>query len=336
MKLKKIFSAAAASLLAAGVVATSASADWQAIPGSDDGVLVATGNYGVVIFCNVETDMPMKDHGIDISKAASVAFTVRVCEDSYFKPGDDPWKEYVFDGMIGGGVVTSWHMSNIPNDDPQWGTYNWNSKEWWGVLDPEAANPGSYDIEEPFEYIEGEPTYINTLDTTKAAFLETLENYTYRIKAPIVNPIADGVCTAEDLTDFRVFLQGWGSGWAASHMECIRTVLYDADNKPIIVFDEKGNVVEATADDEKEPVMPEPPSEEEPAEEPTSSEDNTPASTPESSTAVSAPTSTPASTPTSTASESSGLPVGAIVGIVAGVVAVIAVVVVVVVKKKKG
>ena len=384
MKLKKILSLAAASMVAASVVATSASADWDKDVGGElaEGINIGTGNYMITLFCNDELsdDIDMIDRGIDLSKLGYVSFTFQVNESD---------REF-FDGQFGGGVGASVHAwDKIPGkptkprepkedkfDTPEeyaeamekyqkqlvrheerqarweeyeaqgvemrttpeggetdlWGYYNWDcAYQYWGVLDPDAPDPMSYDIDG--EYMEGMPTYINYIALEKTAFLETLGDYTYRVKTPIANPAADGTCAAEDIEDFRVYFQCWSS----SHFKAtvIRTVLYDTDGKAMMAFDKQGNVVDVNADDDKEPVMPEAPVEgEEPAEsEPVSEPANDQSTPAENSTPASEPASTPAST--ASTSNNSGLPVGAIIGICAGVVAVV-VVVIVVVKKKKG
>lgn len=345
MKFKKIFSLAAASIMAASVVATSASADWAPVEGADEGLSVGTANYMVQIFCNVEADdMPMKDYGIDLAKLGFVSFTFQIPEE----------ERDFFNGSFGGGCGISLHASTIEKpaeitDELKtktaqsgskytpWDYYNWmDSANFWGVLDVNAPDPDSYDIDG--EYMEGMPTYINYLDPNQTTFLETLGDYTYRVRTKLANPVAEGDCAVEDITDIRVYLQCWNA--TAFLANVTRTVIYDLDGKPMLAFDGQGKVVDTTADDEKEPVMPEaPPEGEEPA--PETSE---PASEPVSSEPASEPASTPASEPasstpapaSSTASESNGLPVGAIIGIIAGVVVVVVIVVVVVVKKKKG
>lgn len=348
MKLKKILSAAAASVLVAGVVATSASADWMPIDGKSDGLNIGTGNYLNTIFCNVETkDMPMTDYEIDLSKVASVSFTMTIPDD------DDLESKLYFDGAFGGFVGASVHIKDHPQGDELYDAYNWTTQEFWGLIDTGAPDPNSYDVDGV--YMDEMPTYINSFSDEKPLFIETLAPYTYRIKGDIKNPVAAGDCAVEDITDFRVFLSAWGGGgnpWSFYYVKVTRTVLFDADNNPLIAFDEKGNVVDTNDDDKKEPVKPVAPEEDIPpmpfpgsVEAPVeSTPDSTPAeesSTPaESSTPESTPaeSSTPESAPTSSTStnDSNGLPVGAIVGIIAGVVVVIGVVVGIVIKKKKG
>lgn len=361
MKLKKLFSFAAATVVAASVAATTASADWAPVPDAVGGLSSATGLYMVPIFCNADSgEIPPTDYNIDLSKIGSVAFTFQVQEAD---------REF-FNGAFGGGVGVSIHAKTIEKiDKPEdkdktyeapdgkkctaWDYYNWNnSKQYWGIVDLEAKNPDAYDLDG--NYIEGMQPGLVTYGEDKPAFLETLGDYTYRIKTDIVNPVVDGACKAEDITDIRVFIQCWDS--STFKADITRTVVFDTDGKVMLAFDSKGNKVDGTADDEKEPVKPVKPAEGDitpPATSgdtsaatsggssaATSAADSAADSAAANSAASSAPansaaSSSPASSAASSASESSGLPTGAIVGIIAGVVAVI-VVVIIVVKKKKG
>ena len=219
--------------------------------------------------------------------------------------------------------------------DP-WTYYNWSdAANFWGIRDNDMMDPNSYDWGDDGEIIEGSGWPMNTVNVEEPAFIEPLGDYTYRVKSKLANPVAEGDCAVEDITDVRVFLQCWSSG--AFLAEVTRTVVFDLDGKPMIAFDKLGNVVDTVPEDEREYVLqPDPNEVEEPdsGDDPASAPESTPA---DSSTPASEPASTPASAPTSsTASESNGLPIGAIIGIIAGVVAVVVVVVVVVVKKKKG
>ena len=359
MKLKKLISFAAAATVAASVAATTASADWAPVPDAVGGLSSSNQLYMIPLFCNVETpDIPLTDRGIDLAKLGYVSFTFQI---------DEADREF-FDGMFGGGLGISLHAKNIvkpeevtaedkvkekPDGTPttMWGYYNWdNSRNYWGVIDNEAPDPNSYDIDG--EYIEGMPKYINCMDKeTNPAWLEPMGDYTYRIKTDLVNPVVEGDCTVEDITDVRVFLQSWQSSMFKA--EVTRCVIFDTDNKAIMAFDSKGNEVETTADDEKEPVMPEPYVEGEEGDTSaatsdtasTATSDNASAATSDaassatsaatSNAASSAPAASAAASTTSNASDNGGLPVGAIVGICAGVVVVI-VIIIVVVKKKKG
>lgn len=387
MKLKKIISAAAASMVAAGVVATSASAAWRKPDGATDQLNVGSDNYMVIVYCNGDaTDMPATDLGIDLAKLGYASFTFTVPESDDLKSRD------FFDGQFGGAVGVSIHTKNIEElkaptrpkasdydgdeaafkaameeynkkveefnklktkkksdgtDITPWEYYNWfNSKEYWGLIDKDAKNGSAY---LNGVYLEGELEYIATQAQEKDAFIETLAPYTYRIKAPIANPVAEGDCTVEDIKDYRLYIQAWGGSgmpWAMYNIDVTRTVLYDLDNKPMVAFDNLGKVVETNADDEKEPVMPEYPNfEEDPGTESTgdtstgtdsaatSGDSNTSGGSTNSADSASSGSTT---STTSSTSNDGGAPVGLIAGIAGGVVAVIVVVVIVVVKKKKG
>lgn len=367
MKLKKILSFAAAATLAASVVTTTASADFAAVTDPVGGLSSATGLYMVPVFCNSDSgDIPLTDYQLDLSKIGGVSFTIQIPEAE---------REF-FDGKFGGGVGVSIHATNIVKPETvtdadktmttpggkkvtEWAYYNWdNSKEYWGVIDSGAKDPNSYDIDGVL--IEGMPEYIVQDGSEKPAFLETLSPYTYRIKTDVVNPIIDGKCKAEDITDIRVFFQGWGDSWPMFKVDVTRTVVFDTDGKVMIAFDQKGNKVDGTADDEKEAVRPTVPSEDDPETSDTASTATSNATSDTASNATSSATSSTTSAATSnttsaatnstssaatndttsgttsSSSSSSGLPTGALIGIIAGVVAVIVVVVVIVVKKKKG
>lgn len=357
MKLKKLFSFAAAAVVAASTLAVSASADWEAVKKEDavGGLDASQANWLMPIFCNVETkDMPMTDYGLDLGQIKSVSFTFTIPDDQ---------KEF-FNGAFGGGIGVSWHMSNcekpaevtedmktytLPGGSKKdkWNYYNWWSGEYWGVRDNDAKNPDSYDIDG--EYLEGEPKTINSIALDKYGQIMTVAPYTYTIKCDIANPVADGECTAEDVTDLRVFIQTWsGSMFKAPITRC---VVFDTAGEPMIAFDSKGNKVDPSDDDKKTyELQPDPAELEDDESDDASAPANsaadsntastatstaTSAATSNTSTATSNASSAAATSTTSTASEPSGFPVGAIIGIAAGVVAVV-VVVIVVVKKKKG
>ena len=317
MKFKKIFSAAAAAMIAASAIATTASANWDTnISGASDGLSVATNLYMITLFCNDEfsEDINVIDRGMDLSKVGYVSFTMEANEED---------RGVFFDGQFGGGVGASVHMwKTIPNEykEPKkpneadyegypdkyaeamekyekakarydgslekypfvleqyeeyqknplpnktnrsggecsaWDYYNWDyATQFWGVIDPDGKDPMSFDVEG--EYITEQPTYINYFGTDQIGFLETLAPYTYRVKAPVANPAADGTCPADDIRDFRVYLQCWGGSSSMFKMTVTRTVIYDLDGKAFMAFDKQGNEVPVNDDDNKEPVMPEP------------------------------------------------------------------------------
>ena len=310
MKFKKIFSAAAAAMIAASAIATPASANWEDdIEGAVEGMSAASKLYMIVISNTDEFNSdgtPLVDRGVDLSKLGYVSFTIEV---------NDEDKEF-FDGQFGGGVGASIHAwdkipgkpskpktpkeANYPdpaeyaaalekydkqmelyearraaaeafeaqgplekkktpagNDTTLWNYYNWDcSYQYWGVIDPDVKDPMSIDIDG--EYIVGFPTYIGLLSGDDATtYLETLAPYTYRVKAPLANPIRDGLCTADDIDTYRVYLQCWGGSVDNFVMTITRTVIYDTDGKAMMAFDKQGKEVPVTDEDNKEPVQPE-------------------------------------------------------------------------------
>lgn len=359
MKLKKLLSFAAAAVVAASTLAFTASADWEPVKKSEavGGLNAAAGNWLMPIFCNVETsDMPMTDYGVDLGQIKSVSFTFTVPDDQ---------KEF-FNGFFGGGIGASWHMNGcekpteitedmktytLPSGEKKdkWNYYNWWSGEYWGVRDNDAKNPDSYDIDG--EYLEGEPKTINTIAVDKYAQIMTVAPYTYTVKCDIANPVADGEFKAEDVTDFRVFIQTWSG--SLFKLPITRCVVFDTAGEPMLAFDAKGNKVDTSDDDKKTyELQPDPAELEDDESEPeasapaNSAADSNTASTATSDTSAAAASNTSAAASntsaatsaatSSSSSDSSGLPTGAIVGIAAGAVAVVGVVVGVVVKKKKG
>lgn len=315
MKFKRIFSAAAAALVAASAIVTPASANWEKnIEGADKGLNAAAGLYMIVLYNKDEFNSdgtPLVDRGIDLSKIGYVSYTMEVNPEDRAEAGG--W----FDGQFGGGVGASIHAwDKIPGtpskptkpreeryDDPAeyqaamelyekqselrekrkaaaeayaaqgggtetkttpsggestlWNYYNWDcSYQYWGVIDPDAQDPMALDIDG--EYMAGEPTYIGLLSgDDSTAFLETLAPYTYRIKTPVANPIADGVCTADDIDTWRMYIQSWGDSSSLFTLTITRTVIYDRDGKAFMAFDKQGKEVPVNDDDNKEPVQPE-------------------------------------------------------------------------------
>lgn len=362
MKLKKILSAAAA-VAVTGAIAVSASAGFQAVEDPAEGLSIASGLYMVPIFCDgTATDIVATDYELDLSKIGYASFTFTIPETT--AEGESGNRDF-YDGGFGGGAGVSIHMSNIPQtktteDHPElteeetknnelWDYYNWPAQQFWGVCDVGAKNPNAFDIDGNYMEEEAALSYLLTRDIEtyeNDAFVETLAPYTYRVQVAVPNPVVDGVCTADQITDFRIYLQGWGS-WNLYETRVTRSVVLDTDGKVMIAFDEKGNVVDGTADDENFPTEMEAPPEEDPiwatlggGDDASAADDNSTATSDAASAATSdtasAATSTTSTAASSTSESSSGMPVGAIVGIIAGVVLVVVVVVVVVVKKKKG
>ena len=107
MRFKRIFSAAAAAMVAASVVATTASANWETnIEGADIALNAGAGLYMITIFNKDEfnsDNTPLVERDIDLSKIGYVSFTMEVNEECRAENGGE------FDGQFGGGIGASIH-----------------------------------------------------------------------------------------------------------------------------------------------------------------------------------------------------------------------------------
>ena len=107
MRFKRILSAAAAAMVAASVIATPASAQWEKdIEGADISLNAAAGLYMIILYNKDEFNSdgtPLVDHGIDLSKIGYVSYTMEVNPEDRAEAGG--W----FDGQFGGGVGASIH-----------------------------------------------------------------------------------------------------------------------------------------------------------------------------------------------------------------------------------
>ena len=212
MKIARILSAAAATVVATAALAATASANFIPDSGTTDYINAAgTGNYMIQVFNDSpDADYPMVDlagdAGFSLGEIASVTFTVYVPED------EQPW----FDGAIGGGVGFSLHS---PDD---MSTYNWvSAAQFWGVEDEDLG--------------------IVTIDTAQSGQLVKVGDYTYSITAPI-----DGNATQEiagGAHGYRIFLQGWDNGMASYSV--IESTISDASNNVLVKLDGKGNVLQS-------------------------------------------------------------------------------------------
>lgn len=116
MKFKKLFSAAAAAMIAASAIAIPASANWEKdIEGLTDTVSAGSSLYMIRVFNKDEFNgdgTPLIDHGLDLAKIGYVSFTMEVNEED---------REF-FDGQFGGGVGSSIHaweaMPGVPLGKP--------------------------------------------------------------------------------------------------------------------------------------------------------------------------------------------------------------------------
>ena len=194
---------------------------------------------------------------VDFSKLGGVAATFHIAEGGRDK----------FYGTIGGSVGASFGV-NPPADE-----YGWTSTMFGGILDVNAPYPTPGIAPNGVTEDPDLPSYLDFMDPEWGTFVEPLGDYTYRVKSTFNNPVADGVCTVDQLTAVRVFLQLWDSTgiwhedtevWEVlpllpnyiDYVEIERFVLFDIDNNPILAIDGSGKVVATTAADAKDPVMP--------------------------------------------------------------------------------
>ena len=214
MKLTKILSAAAAAVVAVSAVAVSASADFRPVSGGAEYCLAdGTGNYGICLFSDGanKDNVPAMSVDIDLSKVTHVAFTFDVIDDA---DNRDWW-----DGMGGGAIVVSAHSDKTSEDADLYNKYNWaTAGNFWGVIDEDLG--------------------LETRDDTQGILAEKVGDYTYKIEADVINPVANG--DIGNLSLYRIFMQAWS--FTMSDIEVVETELSDADGNVLATFDALGNV----------------------------------------------------------------------------------------------
>ena len=237
MKIAKILSAAAAAVVAVSAVAVSASADFRAVSGGAEYLLAdGTGNYGICLFSDGSNKdgVPAMSVDIDFSKISHVAFTFDVIDDA----DNREW----WDGMGGGAIVVSAHSDLTSQDADLYNKYNWaTAGQFWGVIDEDLG--------------------LETLDTAQSIQAVKVGDYTYKIEADVINPVANG--DIGNLSLYRVFMQAWS--FTMSDIEVVETVLSDSEGNVLASFDALGNVTYGAASAEA-PVE-EAPADEAPADE---------------------------------------------------------------------
>ena len=183
MKITKILSAAAAAVVAVSAVAVSASADFRPVTGGTEYCLAdGTGNYGVCLFSDGtnKDNVPAMSLDIDLSQVTHVAFTFDVIDDA---DNRDWW-----DGMGGGAIVVSAHSDKTNEDADLYNKYNWaTAGNFWGVIDEDLG--------------------LETRDDTQGILAEKVGDYTYKIEADVINPVANG--DIGNLSLYRIFMQVW-------------------------------------------------------------------------------------------------------------------------------
>ena len=214
MKITKILSAAAAAVVAVSAVAVSASADFRPVSGGAEYCLAdGTGNYGICLFSDGtnKDNVPAMSVDIDLSKVTHVAFTFDVIDDA---DNRDWW-----DGMGGGAIVVSAHSDKTTEDADLYNKYNWaTAGNFWGVIDEDLG--------------------LETRDDTQGILAEKVGDYTYKIEADVINPVANG--DIGNLSLYRIFMQAWS--FTMSDIEVVETELSDADGNVLATFDALGNV----------------------------------------------------------------------------------------------
>ena len=214
MKITKILSAAAAAVVAVSAVAVSASADFRPVTGGAEYCLAdGTGNYGICLFSDGanKDNVPAMSVDIDLSKVTHVAFTFDVIDDA---DNRDWW-----DGMGGGAIVVSAHSDKTSEDADLYNKYNWaTAGNFWGVIDEDLG--------------------LETRDDTQGILAEKVGDYTYKIEADVINPVANG--DIGNLSLYRIFMQAWS--FTMSDIEVIETELSDANGNVLATFDALGNV----------------------------------------------------------------------------------------------
>lgn len=230
MKIAKILSAAAAAVVAVSAVAVSASADFRAITDGTQYLLAdGTGNYGICLFSdgtNKDGVPAMSIDGLDLAAITHVAFTFDVIDDA---DNRDWW-----DGMGGGAIVVSAHSDLTSTDADLYNKYNWaTAGNFWGVIDEDLG--------------------LETQDAAQGILATKVGDYTYKIEADVINPIANGDLGNPSL--YRIFMQAWS--FTMSDIEVIKTELSDANGNVLATFDAKGNLTlgstAAAADDTAAP-----------------------------------------------------------------------------------
>ena len=234
MKLRKIMTGIVASSLALSTLAVAASASSlkkvTEADGKSAGLSSGNDSWLVQVFNegNEEENKPATKYDIDYSKVTGARFTVTIPEKD--ADGADGNREF-WDGATGGGVVLSINGGDIQQGTDAWDTYNWPSKQYWGVTD-EALELAT------------DPNKDDDASNDKDLSYEKIDDYTYQLTANgFDNPIANG--TAKTIGCMQIALQEWGSSIAT--IEVVKCEVLDAEGNVLIAFDGLGNVVDGAS-----------------------------------------------------------------------------------------
>lgn len=358
MKLKKIIAAAAASVMAIGTMAVSASANFYVPGGLDSSLSVSEGSNGMWLIQlyntgNPDENKPATDRGLDVTKVASMTAYIDVVTaegttyDLYDPSIDGFGGSMIWSangGEIGGQYLKDEEGNYIDEEgnvvekenrvkNELYEKYNWaqDFNSWWGLPEKDDTYEGR-----PADQVDengdgGEGTNTGTCSWTEKIHLNYIRRFGYSLTVNIPDeyrwPTGAGC--------YQVGLQEWGN----NEYFLVHVVAYtvdDADGNHLLAFDEVGNEIDDAklkeiVDELSKPVVDEEggdvPSNDTPADtnaENTAATEATPSDTAANTTADPAP-----------ASSSTGSIAGIIIGIIAGVVVVIVVVVIIVMKKKK-
>ena len=203
MKITKILSTVAAAAVATAAVSATAGATLTIPTEINTGLSASTGMWMVALYNSPDetTGNPGINYGIDLTSIASISVTVT--------PSDPDW----WDGTFGGGIITSCGPASATPAD-----HNWPSNEYWGVLDEDLG--------------------LETRDDTQGIIAEKVGDYTYKIEADVINPVANG--DIGNLSLYRIFMQVWS--FTMSDIEVVKTELSDANGNVLATFDALGNV----------------------------------------------------------------------------------------------
>lgn len=228
--------------------------------------------FNVFVSDDVEWIGKPMTRDLDLTKLGGVAYTFQILEEGRDK----------FHGNIGGNIGGSYRADKIieTEDVELFEFYDWNCQMYNGILDPDAPWPTPGMDPNGVDKYEG-PDYIAYFDPddydVRGTFVETLGDYTYRVKGEFTNPFAEGVLEAGDeVCAVRTFLQIWDNTgiwddetktWTpvpqfdnyADSIAVTRVVLYDLDGKAVAAYDGDGNAVKITELDNTEPVLPQHP-----------------------------------------------------------------------------
>lgn len=327
MKLKKILAAAAASALAVGTLAVSASAAKFYVPeGELAPGLQIEGNWLVQLYNtgNPDEGKPEVDRGLDVTKVASMTAYVEIVplEDNYTLED----YEILLDGAVGGAMIWSANGGDYgtSNADELYKKYNWPNSfnNFWGFPEKDDTYEGRPEDQG------GEGTNVGNADWGSQPLIM---KYIRRFGYSLTLDIPDDYRWIPGATCHQVGVQVWGDNGDYFGLKVDAFVVNDDDGNILLAFDELGNEIDEAklkeiVDELSKPVVEEPgeePSGETPADTNSGDAENTAAGDENTSATEATPSNanTTAST-TNDSTPSNNSNVGLIIGIVAGIVVI--------------